>query len=563
MWTPRSLDTLGFIAVIKRGKFSCANLEVDQPAMDSRTSSFAAGASSSSAALQATVDEQEIIEIIENIRRRSFSARARSIATPRPPRTPEVLYSTDGDVVESYQVEINTESVGSLRSTRSEIDDTYDYLMGVGSQRVPTPRAATRARKPRGSSVRPRYSYSESLRQDIVETYGLVKYREEPSGTPVLRKGVEDEATAQLDEPAGDPAFEEKSVDQMRLKDIPKPKSHSITTRPHSPPRPVVSSRSGLTQSTVSIQTPLMVSPKRSPAKATISSEQSWGSFSAGSKKPSSPIYSKPVASVTSTPSRVRTVAPPKAPAGIFCSTGMPWFAKIKSMDVDTESSSSSSTPSTARSPRKHSSPNKAKNQTPLSPIHETLPRSIGSMQSSSSSADESSQHSQGIVSRVSEDNSSVPWYSFGKKASHPHPPPRSTASSSIFTTMETIRDRSRLRFEDEDDDLDSALYSKDDTTTLYAHSVSSARARYGCVPILEGILQGIDEAERAVMGVDDFEDNWFYEDVDEDDYTADHTTSTAPSAATTQILGEGLMGTSTSFCTVRKTQSGIHFFKA
>jgi hypothetical protein len=78
-------------------------------------------------------------------------------------RKPQVFYSLDGEDIAAYEVEVNTDGDGDMAPALTTRDSSFANDTDKGHNR---------------NCPAPRFAYNESLREDIVEQFGLVEYHE-------------------------------------------------------------------------------------------------------------------------------------------------------------------------------------------------------------------------------------------------------------------------------------------------------------------------------------------------------------------------------------------------
>jgi len=99
---------------------------------------------------------------------------------PTPKKKKSPVYSVDnGGIIESFDVEVNTDGSGGVRPINSStyVGRTPDKVS------IGTPKSQTKT----DSGLKPRFTYSKSLKKDIVEYFDMVTYEEEdtPYSMPI------------------------------------------------------------------------------------------------------------------------------------------------------------------------------------------------------------------------------------------------------------------------------------------------------------------------------------------------------------------------------------------
>lgn len=497
-------------------------------------------------------DEKETRDLIMDARRLSLtSTRDRAFQKVPPNAEPwfkkkPTLYSIDdGKSIPSFRVEINTDGVGSVMST--EMEDTYEYLMGRGSSHVSAlaslnnyTHLSSKRKKKRPPSTR--YIYNHSLQHDIVERFDLVTFRDEETVRATIGQKSDDvdhdgdeigeDVSQKRAVAAGIAAAAKAGLDLSGSSG-----GSSATPQPVSPPADVSPRRMGVASSA-----PQPVSPSKFESTHW---KLSYNSRSNPEAETSNAVFTsdrshQSRSSAASTSRSLLTNTPPPT-FGVVCNPGLTWIGtKIRS------SPSFSSLKSSV-----------------LSTIYEK----VGSQGRNEPSPNDSSA-----------DDVSVPWYKVAKVrtpasgtstmssiklAESPF-----TADDSRWTTLSSLKNRvlTKLATPSEatsnadstrevkvNGDGDSGVYSEnDDNATLFA----SPRANGACVPIFQGIFQGIEDAERAILGEDEFT-------VRSSEAGTDFFSeagSTTFSQGTSQIFGQQVA----EYCSIRTTPSGTgRFFVA
>jgi hypothetical protein len=122
--------------------------------------------------------DEDVLRVVRQIRRRGNLPDIQ-VAEERP----HVMYSLDGETIGSYKVEINTDA--------TSVDVDIDSASAVASARravapFTRPRRQKPKKKPDMGLPAPRYTYNESLQEDMLEDFYLVHYNHE--GESELKK---------------------------------------------------------------------------------------------------------------------------------------------------------------------------------------------------------------------------------------------------------------------------------------------------------------------------------------------------------------------------------------
>jgi hypothetical protein len=122
------------------------------------------------------VDDQSVLRVVRQIRRRGNLPDVK-VAEERP----HVMYSLDGEIIGTYKVEINTDA--------ASISVDIDSASAVGSTSAVTrPRRRKPKKKPDMGVPAPRYTYNESLQEDMLENFYLVPYNHERESEPKTKR---------------------------------------------------------------------------------------------------------------------------------------------------------------------------------------------------------------------------------------------------------------------------------------------------------------------------------------------------------------------------------------
>lgn len=116
-------------------------------------------------------DDDVVLKVVNNIRRRGNLPELE----PKEKRT-HVVYSMDGEAVDSYRVEIQTDAASML----AEIDSASAVAAAV-----PKPK---HRQQPEANLPAPRYTFNEALQEDMLENFHLVRYRYEDVDVPPPRR---------------------------------------------------------------------------------------------------------------------------------------------------------------------------------------------------------------------------------------------------------------------------------------------------------------------------------------------------------------------------------------
>jgi hypothetical protein len=119
------------------------------------------------------IDDEDVLRVVRKIRQRGNLPDYR-VAAERP----RVMYSLDGEMVGSYRVEINTDAA----STGVDIDSAS--APAAPSTR---PRRQKPKKKPDVGLPAPRYTFNESLQENMLEDFHLVHYNYEGESEPKKR----------------------------------------------------------------------------------------------------------------------------------------------------------------------------------------------------------------------------------------------------------------------------------------------------------------------------------------------------------------------------------------
>jgi hypothetical protein len=124
------------------------------------------------------IDDEDVLRVVRQIRRRGNLPDIR-VAEERP----HVVYSLDGEMIGAYKVEINTDA--------ASIDVDIDSASAVASARAIASTRPPRHQKPKKKAdtglPAPRYTYNESLQEDMLEDFYLVHYNYEGESEPKKR----------------------------------------------------------------------------------------------------------------------------------------------------------------------------------------------------------------------------------------------------------------------------------------------------------------------------------------------------------------------------------------
>jgi hypothetical protein len=122
------------------------------------------------------IDDEDVLSIVRQIRRRGNLPDIQ-VAEARP----HVVYSLDGEMIGTYKVEINTDAA----SVAVDIDSASAVASAraVASTARP-PRHQKPKKKPDTGLPAPRYTYNESLQEDMLEDFSLVHYNYEGESEP-------------------------------------------------------------------------------------------------------------------------------------------------------------------------------------------------------------------------------------------------------------------------------------------------------------------------------------------------------------------------------------------
>jgi hypothetical protein len=119
------------------------------------------------------IDDEDVLRVVRKIRQRG-NLPDYQVAEQRP----RVMYSLDGEMIGTYRVEINTDAA----STGVDIDSAS--AVAVPSTR---PRRQKPKKKPDVGLPAPRYTFNESLQENMLEDFHLVRYNYEGESEPKKR----------------------------------------------------------------------------------------------------------------------------------------------------------------------------------------------------------------------------------------------------------------------------------------------------------------------------------------------------------------------------------------
>jgi hypothetical protein len=120
------------------------------------------------------IDDEDILHVVRKIRKRGNLP-----DIPVAEERPHVVYSLDGDMVGSYKVEINTDAA----STGVDIDSAS----AVAATRPSHSPRSHKTKKPDKGLPEPRYTFNESLQEDMLEDFHLVRYKYEGESDPKIK----------------------------------------------------------------------------------------------------------------------------------------------------------------------------------------------------------------------------------------------------------------------------------------------------------------------------------------------------------------------------------------
>lgn len=266
-------------------------------------------------------------------------------------RDGEHLFSVDGGVViPSFQVEIQTDGVGSVVSRSSAASESKSGRPGSGKMKKKRrPGTAGGGSGAQNNRTIPRFAYSESLRSDIVEHYDLVKYRHDeeeesehfsfPSAAGVFSQMVDVPDKVDLQRRSGAVAANGCTAKEKDASTSPS-KSLCSSTSASSPPSPEPASPmrqiSALTEPShwMRRQSSLQLSAVdddddddsdynedciNSSASGTITPCRPGGTSEARQSENDKQLQLKAKESP-------RHLSTGSSPFGLFCATGLPWF---------------------------------------------------------------------------------------------------------------------------------------------------------------------------------------------------------------------------------------------
>jgi hypothetical protein len=123
------------------------------------------------------IDDEDVLRVVRQIRRRGNLPDYR-VEEERP----HFVYSLDGEMIGSYKVEINTDAA----STGVDIDSASAVAAARAVASTPPRRQKPKKKRNEGLPA-PRYTFNESLQEDMLEDFHLVRYNYEGESEPKKR----------------------------------------------------------------------------------------------------------------------------------------------------------------------------------------------------------------------------------------------------------------------------------------------------------------------------------------------------------------------------------------
>lgn len=130
------------------------------------------------------MDDEDVLRVVRQIRRRGNLPDIQ-VAEERP----HVVYSLDGEIIGTYKVEINTDAA-SIVDVDIDSASAVASACAVASARAiasTRPRRQKPKKKPDAGLPAPRYTFNESLQEDMLEDFHLVPYKYEGESEPKKR----------------------------------------------------------------------------------------------------------------------------------------------------------------------------------------------------------------------------------------------------------------------------------------------------------------------------------------------------------------------------------------
>jgi hypothetical protein len=155
------------------------------------------------------IDDEDVLRVVRQIRRRGNLPDIQVVE-----ERPHVVYSLDGEIIGAYKVEINTDAA-SIAVDIDSASAVASPARAVASTRPPRQKPKKKADT---GLPAPRYTYNESLQEDMLEDFYLVRYKYE---------GESESETKKRSTPKKSP---KKSPERRR-------KSHRIMSSAKSPKR--------------------------------------------------------------------------------------------------------------------------------------------------------------------------------------------------------------------------------------------------------------------------------------------------------------------------------------